>query len=226
MEGRRTAAPPFYLCIRCRMPPGHTQNYPHEAVHELTNVLFCVWPVHILKTIHMIARKAVYRFSKSIYPYTNRPIWGLFSGPGPSKMCMKSRNPAAHTQGAPHLLRSKPAAFAQRAPHLLRSKPAAFAQRAPHLLRSKPTSFTKRGCCSAPGAPALSPGHSHSLSGSIYRRSCADGDQCFRPNGNAVRSEGSIIERRDRLADTVSSKESERECTDDIWGITENARMV
>ena len=70
---------------------------------------------------------------------------------GPSKMCMKRKELTIHTQGASHLLHDKPAGFAQRAPH---------------LLQNKPTSFTKPGCCSAPGAPALSPGPSHSPGGS------------------------------------------------------------
>ena len=66
----------------------------------------------------------------------------------------------------------------------------------------------------APGAPALTPGPSHSPGGSIYRRSCADGDQCFRLYGNAVRSEGSITKRRDRPAYPVSAQERERSSSD------------
>ena len=78
--------------------------------------MFCVWPVHILKTIHKFLRKAVYRFPISACPYTNRQIRGLFLGPGPSKMCMKRKELAIHTQRVTCLLRNMPAAFTQRAP--------------------------------------------------------------------------------------------------------------
>jgi len=79
----------------------------------------------------------------------------------------------------------------QQAAHLLHNKPTAFAQRTSHLLHNKPIALTKRGCCSAPGAPALSPG--------------------------PCTARAAAAERRERLAEPVSAKERERECTDDIW---------
>ena len=105
--------------------------------------MFCVWPVHILKTIHKFLRKAVYRFPISACPYTNRQIRGLFSGPEPSKMCMKRKELTVHTQ---------------RVSCLLRNMAAAFTRGASHLLRNKPIALTKRACCSATGAPALADG--------------------------------------------------------------------
>jgi len=73
----------------------------------------------------------------------------------------------------------------------VRSKPEAFAQGASHLLHDKPIALTERGCCSAPGAPALR----------------------LRPFPMPHKV---AVERRDRLADTVSAKERERECTEDV----------
>ena len=58
-------------------------------------------------------------------------------------------------------------------------------------VRSEPITFTLRGSCSAPGAPALSPG--------------------------PCTARAAAAERRDRLADPVSSEESERECIGDVW---------
>ena len=79
----------------------------------------------------------MYHFPVSACPYTNWQIRGLFSGPGSSKMCMKSRNTAVHTQGPSHLLHNKPAAFAQRASHLLYSGASSAAQQAHSLYKTR-----------------------------------------------------------------------------------------
>ncbi len=154
------------------MAPAYSESDTHDFVKSCVSFSVIDMSIHKLPDLRSVLRtgtgKNVYEKQRTDDPYTT----GLCS------------------------VRSKPTAFAQRASHLLRSKPAAFAQWAPHLLHSKPIALTKRVCLSAPGAPALSPGPSHSPGGSIYRRSCADGDQCFRLYGNAVRSEGSITERR------------------------------
>ena len=88
------------MCIDRQFPVSHTQKRRLADGYDLTNRLFCVWPVHILKTIHRFSCKAVYRFPESTCPYTNWPICGLFSGAGPSKMCMKRKKRTIHTQRA------------------------------------------------------------------------------------------------------------------------------